>query len=377
MTSRLQFPALSIKGFRGIRSLEISDFGRVTLLTGKNSIGKTTVLEAIRLFASRGDNRSIISLLEDREELLSGTDEDGNMVSYPNFVSLFHNYNPGNGQDVPSPIEIAVAEGSNRLTLNLIDSKEHEDKETAFIDDDLPLKDLHVTVGKSRRTLPVGPIDLRFQGRFYPNRGGLARSPDNWPDPIAIQSLGPGLPNNYEVTKFWDNIALTDAEDFVVNALRLVVGEKLERLAVIGDASGGYRSLRRWGRRFVAKFSASSDPIPLKRLGDGAQRLLGIALALENCRNGILLIDEIENGIHYSVMPKLWEMIFKSAREGNVQVIAATHSWDCVASFAFKSNETDEVGALVRLESGEDDLFAVHYDEDDLKAVAEQRIEVR
>ncbi|MCY4304500.1 MAG: AAA family ATPase [Aestuariivita sp.] len=153
--------------------------------------------------------------------------------------------------------------------------------------------------------------------------------------------------------------------------MRLVAGTKLDRLAVIGE---GPRSR---GRRMVAKLNSTPQPVPLKRLGDGVQRLLGIALALANCQNGILLIDEVENGIHYSILPKLWDMIFKTAQEGNIQVIAATHSWDCISSFTHSALATDQVGTLVRLEKDEDDLYPVHYSEEDLEIIAKHNIEVR
>ncbi len=62
-------------------------------------------------------------------------------------------------------------------------------------------------------------------------------------------------------------------------------------------------------------------------------RALGISLALVNVKDGILLIDEFENGLYYSVQPDLWQSIFRVARRLNVQVFATTHSWDCVEGF--------------------------------------------
>ena len=51
------------------------------------------------------------------------------------------------------------------------------------------------------------------------------------------------------------------------------------------------------------KIESFEEPIPLRALGDGVNRLFGIALALAHAKDGLLLIDEIENGIHYSVQP--------------------------------------------------------------------------
>ena len=97
-----------------------------------------------------------------------------------------------------------------------------------------------------------------------------------------------------------------------------------------------------------------------------------------NSRDGFLLIDEAENGIHHSVQPDFWRMVFETAHANNVQVIATTHSFDCVRGFAQAAVECEEIeGALVRIERKDEEMWAVEYSERDLRIAAEQRIEVR
>jgi len=231
-----------------------------------------------------------------------------------------------------------------------------------------------VSVDDHQRTLTIGPFGYYRGARWlHSMRFRRSPNPEGWPQSIAFQSLGQALPGNDKITELWDGVALTESEEFVTRTLNLVTGPELERLAAIGDSSGP-RGRR---RRVVAKLKSRAQPVPLKRLGDGVQRLLGIALALSNCQNGILLIDEVENGIHYSILRKLWALIFQAAHDRNIQVIAATHSWDCIASFAHAANATDEVGALIRLEGAEDGPYPVYYSEQELKIAAGQRIEVR
>jgi len=59
--------------------------------------------------------------------------------------------------------------------------------------------------------------------------------------------------------------------------------------------------------------------------------LFHLIFALVNAKDGFLLIDEFENGLHYTVQPKVWELIFKLAKALNVQVFASFfflgHSW--------------------------------------------------
>ena len=170
-------------------------------------------------------------------------------------------------------------------------------------------------------------------------------------------------------------MALTEEESQVVKTLNLIYSERVERVAMIGEDSGSRRGA---GRRPVVRLRDEPRPVPLRSLGDGAVRLFGVALALANSKDGFLLIDEAENGIHHSIQRDFWTMILKAAHQNNVQVLATTHSWDCVAGFAKAATEIEEVdGALVRLDRYDDRIRAVEYTEDDLRIAAKHGIEVR
>ncbi|MXX36608.1 MAG: ATP-binding protein [Gemmatimonadetes bacterium] len=185
--------------------------------------------------------------------------------------------------------------------------------------------------------------------------------------------------SNKEIVRFWNAIALTDDEDRAMQALRLILGSDLERVAVIreDEPSVSYKNVEVEDhiQRVVAKLRGQARPVPLQSLGDGALHLAGVALALANSRDSFLLIDEVENGIHHSVQPDFWRMIFKTAQANNVQVIATTHSYDCVRGFAQAAVECEEVeGVLVRIERKNKEMWAVEYSERNLKAAAKQSI---
>ncbi len=103
-----------------------------------------------------------------------------------------------------------------------------------------------------------------------------------------------------------------------------------------------------------------------------------IATALVNCKDGFLLIDEASNLLHYTVQRDFWRMVLQAAQANNLQVIATTHSADCIRGFAEAANENEDVeGVLVRLSRKGGPLRAVMYDEEDMVTVAEQGIEAR
>ena len=106
-------------------------------------------------------------------------------------------------------------------------------------------------------------------------------------------------------------------------------------------------------------------------------RLFNIILALANVGNGILLVDEFENGMHYTVQLDAWRMIFQLASDLNIQVMATTHSSDCIASFKEAAKESKEDGLLIRLGRHNDRTYIVEYTEERLDIAVKQQIEVR
>ena len=367
---RLHLPDLSIDNFRGIDHLSIPRLGRVTLLAGRNGIGKTTVLDAIRIYAARGRPAMLAGLLEGREEFIVVIDEDGDEILLPDISALFH----GRETLHNATLSVGCPDEKNRLGIEMIMGK--LSMEAAFVDSKSTAIVRVIFKNKEHRfpwNVAIGNFNHIQLHRIQRNL--FDGDEDEWPPAVKCESLGPGLPGNTDMVRFWDRIALTDSENLPVQALQLILDSSVNRIAVVGD--DGPR-IGKTGRRIIVRLPGDPTPVPLKSLGDGAIRLFGVALALANSRNGFLLIDEAENGIHYSVQRDYWRMILQTAHKDNVQVVATTHSWDCVKGFARAAMETgDAEGVLVRLERNDDGMRAIEYSEDELRIAAEQGIEVR
>ena len=128
----------------------------------------------------------------------------------------------------------------------------------------------------------------------------------------------------------------------------------------------------------IVRFEDSGYPVPLRSLGDGAVRLFTLVLAIANSKNGFLLIDEAENGMHYTVQRAFWRLALRQAALHNVQVIATTHSADCIRGFAEAANESKDIeGVLYPLSRRGGPLREVEYDDHELAIIAEQELEVR
>ena len=332
--------SLSISGFRGIRQLDIPNLAHVTLLTGKNGVGKTTVLDGVQLYAAHGRFDALHDLLMRREELTTYADEDGGVVYVPAFDRLFHR----NGKDQAT---IAIGPLGDGPVLQ-IDEKVDADEKVLSV------------VFNGRETIHSQQQQLHLS--MFGDQGGLV---------ARCELLGPGLLHNTDLARLWDKVALTDHEALALDVLRLIFGNRVHRAAVIGEARGV-------GRRVVVRLSDHPKPLPLKSLGDGATRMFSVALALANCRDGILLLDEAENGIHYSLQSKFWSMVLQAAEANNTQVLATTHSKDCVDGFAGAALARTDVDCnLVRIGWRKGKLRAVEYSTEELETVTEQNFEVR
>jgi hypothetical protein len=118
--------------------------------------------------------------------------------------------------------------------------------------------------------------------------------------------------------------------------------------------------------------------IPVSYMGEGVSKLLSIILAIANAKDGIVLLDEFENGIHHSVMEKVWEGIGRAAREFNCQVIATTHSYECLeAAYNGLSGDLKTDFTYLRLDRIHNETKAKIFDYNMLKVAIDTRSEVR
>ena len=176
-----------------------------------------------------------------------------------------------------------------------------------------------------------------------------------------------------EMINLFNKVVLTSEENFVIEALQ-TIEPKIERIAP-GEIKYKQTSSR---SGFRVRLSDSDKPIPIGSMGDGIWRILGLTLAIVNARNGVLLVDEIDTGLHFSAMSDMWKLISQTAKRLNVQVFATTHNSDCWTSLAaIASTETpsEEGITIQRIEKGKPS--SIVFTERQVIIAAERGIEVR
>lgn len=367
---------LRVTRFRSLKDLAVGPFGRVNLITGKNNAGKSSLLEAIRILVTEGAASTFHNILNYREETGNNSPEIEQSLSpddTSSYSSLFSGFpNLGGCSD---PFTVSNQNGG-----------------------DSPVKTVSVRVGwfseradpeTGRRILSEEDFDLFGESIGFPaleieapNRKRLMRIDGQRPYRRVLAESGEGAPtpcifldpfssrSTSQLAALWDSIALTEAEKQVVAALK-IISPDVEAVSMIGSDSGS-RS-----RTAIAKSAKYPNPVPLRTFGDGINRLFGIILSLSSAKGGVLLVDEIENGLHHSILTKVWEVIFQMARTLNVQVFATSHSWDCIESFQEAASTDPEEGVLVRLTAIADSVVSTIFREDELKVAARNQIELR
>lgn len=364
MPESLHISNLTIKNFRGIEQIEIPKLARVTLLVGKNGVGKTTVLDALRVYAARGDYPALADLLTQRNEIVR-PGLNGGGIAPLDWNSLFYH------RDIGREIEIAATANGAVDALRISACNPTGDAPALLC----RYADGKVTIpfvaegesGYERRP------DGEDAARAAAGRPRYAR--DNWtPATLACESLGPQVVDNGTAAKFWDSIALSPRENHVVEALQLAFGDTIERIGVVGSEETDRHGV---GRLPIVKLAGHDEPVPLRSLGDGAVRLFGISLAIANARNGLLLLDEVENGIYRQVQTALWTMILRLSVEYDVQVVAATHSYDTVKGLARVDPCRADDRFLYRINHDERGHWLTPYDSETLALLRSQQSEVR
>lgn len=373
---------LRVSGFRALTDLTIGPFGRVNLITGRNNAGKSSLLEAIRILATDGSPRTFYDILNYREESESKSTPEGERSYLPTdfspYSGLFSGY-PNLGQSDKGFTISTSGERANvarSLSVRIgwfiekVDadrrSVSYESAQSDLFGETEGFPALEIESPERKRVIPVSRVTTRLNPRIRAlaevSEGGLG--PCLFLDPFSSRSTS-------QLAALWDTIALTDTEKEVVGALRIISSD-IEAVSMIGSTESSSRP-----RTAIARSSHYSTPVPLRTFGDGVNRLFGIILSLCSARTGILLVDEIENGLHHSVLTDIWRAIFRLSRDLDVQVFATSHSWDCVESFQRAAVESPEDGTLVRLTLKGEQIVPTVFNEQELGVATRHQIELR
>ncbi|MDQ5770287.1 AAA family ATPase [Thiothrix subterranea] len=317
--------SLHIKNFRCFEDLTIPSLGRVNLIVGKNNSGKSTLLEAISVFAQHGSYKALNEIALMRNESLST-----------------HTI-----MDIFSGKDSYIGDSSKKNYIQYHFNSEHGRIETDAIKNGERI----ATLSREGKNLLTENFTL---------------APDNYPSSL-VRTI---IYSDKELSEAWDQIRIQKQEKLITNALK-IIDSNIENVFYTTK------------QNTMVSVLGEKEARPIKSMGEGMSRLLQIFLHAYQAKGGYLMIDEFENGLHYSIQEEIWEKLFKLAKELDIQVFATTHSEDAVKAFCKVSVADKEVnGKLISLgrsisKSDNGKIIADVYDEDTLNWLTTSGMEVR
>ncbi len=307
-----------IKNFKCFKQLTLPDLGRITIVGGKNNVGKTALLESLFLFFDRTSPNMIL-----RQYGWRGL---GRVTSTPEgmWAPIFRNYN----LNKPISISVWIDEKMESAVFNYNPN---------FMLNSLPPGEKPQRSGqKSVRTdvepVPSFSLDIEYDnGSETRNTAHLLVSPKGSPGlklDYVVSGLKPAifLPAKMQISskETSERFSKLQKTKSVPKALHLleIIEPRLKELANITEGPDPV----------IYGDIGLPEMIPIPLMGEGMSHILDIILAMAYCENGTLFIDEVDNGIHRSLLPKIWEAISNATEDYNCQIIATTHSYECLES---------------------------------------------
>ena len=358
-----------VKNFRCFQELEFDDLALVNLIAGVNNIGKTTLLEAIFLHSGNDPKLTIAINAFRGFDAIAFT--IGTWTEHP-MDSLFHQF------DVSKEIELVGedAAGTHRSVklravgdLLAMAEAAQEAGATAIEKSDIGGGLNSSSLSSSLEVAKVLELEHEDAGkssiyRMIMNVKGIQIEPLPPAPPFksSFQAVGRPVSLSEQAIRY-GNLEVRREQDQVLRILK-IIEPRLQDIRNVKSILHGDIGTPRL--------------MPLPLMGGGMVRLANLAMNIGNAPNGVVLVDEIENGFHHSVMSKIWKAIAVAARESNTQIFATTHSWECIqaAHEAFASEEEYDF-RLHRLGWLDGKIGRVTYDKETLAASLKHELEVR
>jgi predicted ATP-dependent endonuclease of OLD family len=355
--------SLRISNFRCYERLHLDNLGQINVIVGENGSGKTAILEAIFLTLGAGPEIAF------RLRAWRGMGTIGLATSQAGYdglwADLFHNldqhksiniYLKDTAQDSNS-LEVSYdAKIKNIIRLNShARPREDDESQNEIV---LPITFKYKEHGQKAHAvrprlsrqgkLEIGSVVRKTQAAFYSTS--------------FIASIGP-LEPAHQFSEF----SKKKKEQPIVEEFQKLFPQ-LKGLSV--EIQSGIEMIFGDVPWLAAK-------IPVALMSGGVQKMVSILLGIASQPNGVILIDELENGIYYKRMEDVWASLTRFAKRFGVQLFITTHSKECLQALLPVLREHEKMFRLLRAE-GHDGQFKVRqFPSENFEAALSQNIDPR
>ena len=347
-----------IDGFRGLRKLSLEGLGVVNVLVGENNSGKTSVLEALSILCNPYEPNEWLAMVRRRD--FGGLDEtriqslrwcfpQAGELADPEFLFQSHcemtcagafplrklhvEYKDIVGEPSPKEVERMARNRAGTGSSTEYGEQWRGAEITHFVESDAPPRQEKLFDAGTHSTIEPIFIQVweedRMMGRPYrPRRRG--NLPTDTLTPYSYQL------NRLQVRGYSQRLFTSNGREDVLELIRQFDPEIAD--ITIASFRGGRPAIYLNHRRL--------GPAPLSIFGDALRRAVLLANTLHTLKGGgVLLIDEVETGIHVSALGRVFAWLAKAARDLEVQVVATTHSLEAVDAIA--QSAVDQIDDVV------------------------------
>jgi len=331
------FDALLIESYKVFKNFKLEKLNRINIFAGFNNTGKTTLLEAIYLLTKQNNISAFFEIIKLKNKL------DTLNTAYLN--EYFDN-------------DIKIQGIFNGIQTN-INMQKFEALDIDKKDDYLSSYKLVSVIDGDKLENIAHTFEYNPLQRYY--------------DKIEIlcQSIfkSPYFYNRNEIVN-------THYKNVQVKEFNLII----EFIAEYIDSN--IEDIELTEKNDIKRFLVDSKIFPEKSVditsyGEGLQRIFEIALSFAYCKNGVLLIDELETAIHYSLLVDFTRFIQELAIKFNVQVFITSHSKECIGAFVENGVHNEDINFYTMIREDNNQIQTITYDGESLLNELEQDLEVR
>lgn len=305
----IQIPNISISNFKCFKEFKVDSFKRFNLIFGKNSVGKSNLLEALYLYSNMFRSDAILAIFRQRGIILNN-----------NLELIFHNF------DYSKPINIKTT----KKELNIYPIKSLAD---------YSLDGIYYEIENYNRKIIKLPmltnINRKLDNSFIPiNNNFLFDNKKILSSIIDAVLFNFAFINEYNTFEISTKMSTAEAFNKIQNL-------KMDKIVVdsLKPIIPNIEHIRISLNQIFEADIGLNRYLPLNSLGNGILKIFNYVVKALCVPNGVLLIDEIDNGFHYSSLRNLWISLFEVAYRSNVQIFATTHSYECIKAFNDVYNE--------------------------------------
>lgn len=339
----IQIPNISISNFKCFKEFKVDSFKRFNLIFGKNSVGKSNLLEALHIYSNMFRSDGILSVFMQRGIMLNN-----------NLELIFHNF------DYSKPINIKTTK--KELNIYPIESLIY-----SFLDG------IYYQVKNNNGQtikLPLLINDRRVLDNTFTHTNNIITL-DN--QTVTFSIIDAALFNFAFLNNYSSSETIVKNE--TIGAFNRLQNLKQDKIIIdcLQPIIPNLKLMRISSDRICEADIGLDRYLPLNALGSGVYKIFDYIINALFLSNGVLLIDEIDNGFHYSSLRNLWISLFEVAYRSNVQIFATTHSYECIKAFndvynevKNKYNSNDDIQGIRIEADNEEKYHPVIYNSEEL-----------